>query len=155
MTPRPHPRTLAIGFAGLGLVGALAGCSTGATAGSSSGGSADTSSGTGSSSSATNTSASYKDGTYTEDGDYVSPAGPQSVTVKLTLAADKVTAVTVTGHATDPTAQSYQAQFVSGISGEIVGKDINTLNVSRVAGSSLTSGGFNAALKAIKADALS
>jgi uncharacterized protein with FMN-binding domain len=147
MTPRPLPRTLAIGFAGVGLVGALAGCSSAsATDASTSGG--DSGSGTGS-------SASYKDGTYTEDGDYTSPGGPQSVTVKLTLAGNKVSAVTVTGHASDPTAKSYQAQFVGGISAAVVGKDIDSLNVSRVAGSSLTSGGFNAALKTIKADALS
>jgi uncharacterized protein with FMN-binding domain len=151
MTPRPLPRTLAIGFAGLGLVGALAGCS--AASATDAAGSA----GTGASSATTAapaTSASYKDGTYTEDGKYVSPGGPQSVTVKLTLAGGKVTAVTVTGHATDPTAKSYQAQFVDGISAEVVGKNIDSLKVSRVAGSSLTSGGFNEALTAIKADAL-
>ncbi len=143
MTPRPLPRTLGIGVAGLGLVGALAGCATGSSSASTNG------------DSAANTSASYRDGTYTEDGDYVSPGGPQSVTVKLTLAGDKVTTVTVTGHASDPTAKSYQAQFIGGIAAKVVGKDIDTLKVSRVAGSSLTSGGFNAALKAIKADALS
>jgi len=148
MTPRTL-RPLSLGFAGLGLVGALAGCSA---ADASTSGTTDTSSGSGSS---VDTSASYKDGTYTEDGDYTSPGGPQSVTVKLTLAGDKVTAVTVTGHASDPTAKSYQAQFVDGISAVVVGKDIDALTVSRVAGSSLTSGGFNAALKAIKADALS
>jgi uncharacterized protein with FMN-binding domain len=151
MTPRPLPRTLTIGFAGLGIVGALAGCSSASATDAST-------SGTGTSSGTTagpaTTSASYKDGTYTEDGKYTSPGGPQSVTVKLTLAGDKVTAVTVTGHATDPTAKSYQAQFVDGISAVVVGKDIDALNVSRVAGSSLTSGGFNDALKSIKADAL-
>lgn len=144
------PRTLAVSFAGLGIVGALAGCSTG----TSSGDSADTSNGSGSNDTSSDTSASYKDGTYTEDGGYVSPGGQQSVTVKLTLANDTITAVTVTGHASDPTAKSYQSQFVDGIAAVVVGKDIDTLNVSRVAGSSLTSGGFNAALKAIKADAL-
>jgi uncharacterized protein with FMN-binding domain len=148
MTPRLL-RPISLGFAGLGLVGALAGCSA---ADASTPGPAASSSG---SDSSADTSASYKDGTYTEDGDYTSPGGPQSVTVKLTLAVDKVTAVTVTGHATDPTAKSYQAQFVDGISATVVGKDIDALKVSRVAGSSLTSGGFNAALKAIKADALS
>lgn len=148
MTPRPLPRTLAIGFAGLGLVGVLAGCSSASATDSSAGSS------TGSGSGASAGSGSYKDGTYTEDGKYTSPGGPQSVTVKLTLADNKVTAVTVTGHATDPTAKSYQAQFVDGISSEVVGKNIDSLNISRVAGSSLTSGGFNDALKAIKADAL-
>ena len=153
MTPRPLPRTLSIGFAGLGLVGALAGCSAASATDAATSG--DAGSSTAATAAPATTSASYKDGTYTEDGDYVSPGGPQSVTVKLTLAGDKVTAVTVTGHATDPTAKSYQAQFVDGISAAVVGKDIDALNVSRVAGSSLTSGGFNAALKAIKADALS
>ena len=150
MTPR-LPRTLAIGFAGVGIATALAGCSTGTTDAGANSGSGDTSNSSGS---GTTTSANYKDGTYTEDGDYTSPGGPQSVTVKLTLAGDKVTAVTVTGHATDPTAKGYQSQFVGGISDAVVGKDIDSLKISRVAGSSLTSGGFNAALKAIKADAV-
>lgn len=144
------PRSLVVGVAGFGIATALAGCST---ANTSSVGSASSIAPTaGEANTAANTG-TYKDGTYSEDGSYISPAGKQSVTVKLTLAANKVTAVTVTGHATDPTAKGYQSQFVSGISDVVVGKDIDTLNVSRVAGSSLTSGGFNAALKAIKADA--
>ena len=146
MTRRPLPRRLTIGLAGIGIATALAGCSTGP--GTPGGTSAGSSGGAGS-------TATYKDGTYTQDGSYVSPAGTQSVTVKLTLAANKVTAVTVTGHATDSTAKSYQSQFISGISDVVVGKDINSLSVSRVAGSSLTSGGFNAALTAIKAAATS
>ncbi len=146
MTPRP-PRTLAVAFAGLGIVGALAGCSSGAASANAG---SDTSTG---SNSGSGGSATYKDGTYKADGGYESPAGHQTVTVKLTIAGNKVTAVTVTPNATDPTAMSYQTQFVGGISAEVVGKDINSLNVSHVAGSSLTSGGFNAALKAIKADA--
>jgi uncharacterized protein with FMN-binding domain len=158
-------RTLAIGFAGLGLVGALAGCSTGTSSTGSTGSSGSDTSSSDSSSSAASSAASspatadnaasgsFKDGTYTEDGGYVSPAGAQTVTVRVTLASNKITAVTVTPHATDPTAKGYQAQFVSGISAEVVGKDIDKLNVSRVAGSSLTSGGFNKAIKAIEADA--
>ena len=145
MTQRTS-RTLAIGFAGLGLVGALAGCSTGTTSGSTgsagSGATADNAAG-----------GSFKDGTYTADGSYVSPGGPESITVKLTLASNKVTAVTVTPHANDETASSYQAMFVAGISDEVVGKEIDKLNVSRVAGSSLTSGGFNKAITAIEAQA--
>jgi uncharacterized protein with FMN-binding domain len=143
MTPRPT-RTLAIGFAGLGLVGALAGCAAGTADAAGAG------SGTGNGS---GVSGPYTDGTYTEDGSYLSPAGQQSVTVKVTLAADRVTAITVTPHATDPTAKEYQAMFVQGIAGVVVGKDIDELSVSRVAGSSLTSGGFNKALDAIKTDA--
>jgi uncharacterized protein with FMN-binding domain len=159
MTQRTS-RTLAIGFAGLGLVGALAGCSTGTSGtgstGSSGGDTSSSDSSSAASSPATADNAaggSFKDGTYSEDGNYVSPGGNQSVTVKVTLESGKVTALTVTGHATDPTAKGYQAQFISGIQSEVVGKEIDKLNVSRVAGSSLTSGGFNKAISAIEADA--
>ncbi|HEY4226162.1 MAG TPA: FMN-binding protein [Pseudolysinimonas sp.] len=144
MTPRPT-RTLAIGFAGLGLAGALAGCTTAAVTGDAGGGSGGS-----------NVSAAagpYRDGTYTADGRYLSPAGEQTVTVKVTLADDKITAVTVTPHATDPTAKGYQGLFVQGIAAQVVGKQLDQLNVSRVAGSSLTSGGFNQAIAAIENDA--
>jgi uncharacterized protein with FMN-binding domain len=153
MTPRTS-RTLALGFAGLGLVGALAGCST-ATSTTPTDSTVDSSSSAsdGSGGSAAASSGSFKDGTYTEDGSYLSPAGQQSVTVKVTLADNKITAVTVTPHATDPTAKGYQNMFVQGIAAQVVGKDIDQLNVSRVAGSSLTSGGFNKAITAIEKDA--
>lgn len=143
------PRLLAVGFAGLGLTATLAGCSTPAADGGTSGGDAaigidDTA----------DTSAQYTDGTYTENGAYVSPAGPSEVTVEITLKDDTVTAVTVTPLQTDPTAKGFQTKFADGIADVIVGHDIDTLNVSRVGGSSLTSGGFNDALAKIKAEAL-
>jgi hypothetical protein len=43
--------------------------------------------------------------------------------------------------------------FIGGIADEVVGKDIDEISVSRVAGSSLTSGGFNDAIEQIKAEA--
>ena len=100
------------------------------------------------------TSASYADGDYSAAGDYVAPSGQETVTVTLSLADDAVTAVTVVGDATDPTAQGFQSQFSSGIAAAVVGVDIDLLDVHRVAGSSLTSGGFNAAVATIKAEAL-
>jgi uncharacterized protein with FMN-binding domain len=106
--------------------------------------------------SATGTSdVAYTDGSYTADGDYVAPSGQESITVELTLEDDVVTAVTVTPHATGGTRQAgFQQQFAGGIASEVVGKDIDELKVSRVAGSSLTSSGFNAALDDIKRQAL-
>ncbi|WP_210479150.1 hypothetical protein [Naasia sp. SYSU D00948] len=157
-------RAATVSLAGLGLVGALAGCSgnagamnsdpsgdagtsdsatTGPDAGSSDGGSSDSGSSDG----------GYADGSYTEDGSYQSPGGEESITVSITLQDDVVTDVTVTPHATSGNAKQYQTQFASGIADQVVGKDIDSLNVSRVAGSSLTSGGFNDALEKIKADA--
>jgi uncharacterized protein with FMN-binding domain len=97
---------------------------------------------------------SYADGTYTADGSYQAPSGTESITVELTLADDVVTDITVTPQASDPTAKGMQANFAGGIADQVVGQDIDQLNVSRVSGSSLTSGGFKIAIAAIKEDAL-
>lgn len=142
-------RLLALGFASLGAAAALAGCATTPGTGTdSTGGGSDSSVDTGA-----DTSAEYTDGTYEATGDYVSPAGPSQVTVEITLADDVVTSVTVTPLATDPTSKGFQTQFADGIAAAIEGQDIDTLNVSRVGGSSLTSGGFNDAVEQIKSEA--
>jgi uncharacterized protein with FMN-binding domain len=138
MSPQSS-RVLAAAFAGLGIAGALAGCAPLSGAGGAGGGTVDE---------------SYSDGTYTADGSYQAPSGTESITVELTLADDKVTDITVTPHATDPTASGMQANFASGIADQVVGQDIDTLNITRVSGSSLTSGGFKIAIAAIKEDAL-
>jgi uncharacterized protein with FMN-binding domain len=97
---------------------------------------------------------SYADGSYSADGDYVAPSGRESISVDVTLEGGTVSAVTVTPHATRGTRQSeFQKQFADNIASEVVGKNIDELNVSRVAGSSLTSSGFNAALDEIKQQA--
>lgn len=142
MTTTTAPRLTALGFAGLGIATALAGCTT-ATAGNDPGTTVDV-----------DTSAEYADGTYTAEGDYVSPAGPSKVTVEVTLTDDIVTAVTVTPLSTDSTAKGFQTQFAEGISAVVEGQDIDALSVSRVGGSSLTSGGFKDAIEKIKAEAL-
>ena len=141
-------RTAIATFTGLSAVVALAGCSSAA---------ADDSSGTTAQSqtSTSDSSATYKDGTYTEQGQYSSPGGQETISVKLTLKSNVVTAVTVTTVKADPTATSYEQLFEAGISKVVVGQKLNSLNVSRVGGSSLTSQGFNAAVAAIKADAKS
>lgn len=134
-------------LAGLALAGSLAACSspagenTGNTGGGDAGGSTGTNGG------------GYADGTYTATGQYQAPSGTESVEVTVTLEDEIITDVQVVGHATDPEAKQHQAEFISGIANEVVGKDIDELQVSRVAGSSLTSGGFNAAIETIKADA--
>jgi hypothetical protein len=61
--------------------------------------------------------------------------------------------VEVVGNATDPTAQQHQGEFIGGIAGVVVGKAIDEIKVSKVSGSSLTSGGFNKAIEEIKAEA--
>jgi uncharacterized protein with FMN-binding domain len=106
------------------------------------------------SSTATSSSASsFKDGSYTATGTYDSPGGPQSIDVKVTLAGGVITDTSVTQHPTDDEASGYQSQFVSGYKSQVVGKKITDVNLSRVAGSSLTPIGFNSALDSIKSEA--
>lgn len=95
----------------------------------------------------------YEDGTYTQTGTYQSPAGQEEVGVSLTLAADVVTAVEVEPMPDNPTTEMYQGRFAGGISEAIVGKKLDELSVDKVAGSSLTSGGFNDATGKIKSEA--
>lgn len=135
--PRPLPRVLAASLVGAGLVGAVAGCAAAATT---TGGTAADSAG-----------ASYQDGSYAGSGDYQSPGGQESIDVKVTLKDDKVTRITVTPQASSGNAKLYQTAFASGISDKVVGRRIDQLtDVTRVSGSSLTSGGFQKAIEQIQ-----
>ncbi len=97
--------------------------------------------------------ASYAAGTYEAEGSYTNPGGISTVGVEITLAdGGTVEDVTVTPQASG-TSEQFQEKFAGGIAEEIVGRRIDELDVSKVAGSSLTSGGFNEALEQIKADA--
>jgi uncharacterized protein with FMN-binding domain len=162
MLSKARTRTALLAFTGVSFVGVLAGCASttstgsgsGSTSGSDSSPSTSTSATTGTGSAAGSSSGStYKDGTYTEQGTYSSPGGQELISVKLTIASDAVKAVTVKTVKADPTATQYEAQFEGGISAAIVGKKIDDLNVTQVAGSSLTSQGFDDALTKIKSDA--
>lgn len=92
-------------------------------------------------------------GTWTETGEYQTPGGRESVTVTLSAKDGVVTAVEVTGSGGSPNSQQYQSAFISGISAEVVGKQLSTLDVGAVSGSSLTGQGFDAAVEKIRADA--
>ena len=149
-----HPsKSAAALIAGLALAGSLAACSsptatdTGTNTGTDTGTETDTGDDTG-----TETGA-YTDGTYEASGDYQAPSGTESVDVTVTLEGGVITDVQVVGAATDPQAQIHQGEFIGGIAGEVVGKSIDEIQVSKVSGSSLTSGGFNKAIDAIKAEA--
>ncbi|GAA3670562.1 FMN-binding protein [Microbacterium marinilacus] len=163
-------RSIRSGAALAGVMGVLvlAGCGTTATAesaedststdtGTSTEQSTDTST-TDSTDTSTETStddgtSDYTDGTYTADGSYQTPQSVETVTVTVTLEDDIVTDVEVSGDPQASESQQYQSQFIDGIAAEVVGVDIDDLSVDRVAGSSLTSGGFNSAIEQIKQDA--
>jgi uncharacterized protein with FMN-binding domain len=146
------------GMAGLSLAGTVAGCAPSAqqpAAQETQPAATSASAAPGSSSSAlAESGGGYKDGTYSADGSYRSPNGTETVGVQLTLANGTVSAVEITEHPSNPNTRKFQGQFASGIAEQVVGKSLDEIKVSKVAGSSLTSGGFNQAVEEIKAQAL-
>jgi uncharacterized protein with FMN-binding domain len=98
-------------------------------------------------------SGTYKDGEYEAEASYVNPGGESTVKVDLTIADNAISAVEVTPMATNGESRQYQAKFAGGIADVVIGKSLDELNVSKVAGSSLTAQGFNQAVDDIKADA--
>lgn len=95
-------------------------------------------------------SKTYKDGEYAATGTYTSPGGQESVTVHVTVKDNVVTDTSLDQHANNPDTQEYQADFASGYKQLVVGKPLDSIRLSHVSGSSLTSQGFNAALDRIK-----
>lgn len=136
MNAAPRTQNVITALVGLSLVGAAAGCSP-----SDDGPVFDT-------------SAEYADGNYSATGSYQSPGGRERIDLELTLENDIITALAVHPHGLSPTAIEFETAFAEGVVVEVVGKDIDTLDVRRVGGSSLTSGGFRRALEDIKKDAL-
>ena len=107
------------------------------------------------SSSTTSEASSYIDGTYTATGSYSTPGGTESVTVKVTLEKDTVTNIDTSGSARGGNSAQYQSAFLANYKTQVIGKSIDKVSLSRVAGSSLTSNGFNTAIEDIKNDARS
>jgi uncharacterized protein with FMN-binding domain len=112
-----------------------------------------TGSGSSDTSTSTNSSSLYKDGTYTQSGRYISPGGAESIDVSVTIANNIITSAEVKGNASRGDAKAYQSDFIAGYKSSVVGKEVDSVSLSRVAGASLTSNGFNTALDAIKEDA--
>lgn len=148
------PRPVRLGVATLGIAGALTlvGCSSPGAATTEP---ADTDAGasTAPDSGSASAGGAYADGTYTAEGSYATPESVETIEVTVTLADDVITDVEVTGDPQKSESEEYQGRFIGGIADVVVGQDIDEISVSRVAGSSLTSGGFNQAIEAIKAEA--
>ena len=142
-------KNAAVALAAFALLGTVAGCSSAAdpATGSDSGTTTETDTNSGTA------SGTYTDGTYDASATYQSPNGTESIDVELTLAGNIITAVTVTGNGESPDSQRYQGEFENGIADVVVGKNIDEISVDKVAGSSLTSGGFNDAIETIKSEA--
>lgn len=112
-----------------------------------------TASSAGSAAGAASNTSGYKDGTYTAVGSYRTPESTEEITVTLTLQDGVITDTSAAISARAPESRRFQNEFVSNYKQYVVGKNIDTLSLSQVSGSSLTSGGFNEAVAQIKLQA--
>lgn len=97
---------------------------------------------------------SYNDGSYTATGTYSYHSGTESIEVTLTLESGVITEAQVVSQAVAPTSKTMQADFIANYESEVIGKNIDEVNVGKVSGSSLTGIGFNAAVEDIKTQAV-
>jgi len=74
----------------------------------------------------------------------------ESISVSLTLNSSIITEVTTVHSKNDGKSRMYQTAFESEIQPHVVGKDINTLNITRIAGASFTTDAFLQAVQKIK-----
>jgi len=95
----------------------------------------------------------YKDGTYSKIGKYVSPAGDEQVSVKVTLKDSVITEVEFEADSPIPASKRYQGLFKNGYKDFVIGKKIDEVKLDKISGSSLTPKGFNAAIEEIKVEA--
>jgi uncharacterized protein with FMN-binding domain len=97
----------------------------------------------------------YKDGTYSATGNYISPGGAETISVTLTLKDGIVTAAEVVPQATRPISVTLQNDFAANYKVQVIGKNIEGLQLGKISGSSLTPKGFNNALEQIRTQAKS
>jgi uncharacterized protein with FMN-binding domain len=95
----------------------------------------------------------YKDGTYSATGSYISPGGDEKLGVTVTLKNDIITSASVTPAPVSPEGRRFQQIFAQNFQPLVVGKDISSVHLTDVSGSSLTPGGFNDALTQIEQQA--
>lgn len=100
------------------------------------------------------TTGKYSDGTYTTTQAYHSPGGNEQFGLSVTLANGVITGATFTPMPVSPVGKMKQAGFAAAFQAQVVGKNIDDVSIGVLAGASLTSAGFMAALQTIKAKAM-
>ena len=96
---------------------------------------------------------SYKDGNYTAKGDYYTPGGRGTIALNITIKANVITDASIEMGAAGGVSIQYQDAFNAAYKDSVVSKNVNNVSLSRVAGASLTTDGFNTVLEQIKSDA--
>jgi hypothetical protein len=90
------------------------------------------------------------DGTYSLVQTYTVPEGnKESINISLVIKDGLVSSIKNSGNATNSESARYQSRFEFAIKDAIIGKKIETLNLSSVGGASLTTNAFNKSLAAI------
>lgn len=94
----------------------------------------------------------YRNGLYSTEVNYRTPAGMYKMDVSLTLSNDTITNSNISFD-TAASKSDYSGDFAGGYENEVIGKDLDTVDLSRVGGASLTSKAFNSAIATIKTKA--
>lgn len=87
--------------------------------------------------------------TYSTSVSYEVPNGTQSMSVTLILENGIIISANTTHSMTGKSA-SYQKNFQSSYQNQVIGKNINNINLSRVGGASITTNAFNQAIYSIR-----
>jgi len=82
--------------------------------------------------------------------DYFPEGRSESITVSLIISNSTISEMTVKNSMNDGKSRQYQLAFESEIQSLVVGKDVKSLNLSRVAGASITTDAFMQAVDKIK-----
>ena len=98
---------------------------------------------------------SYKNGSYTAVGGYISPGGQEEIGVSLILKDGVISEITVEPKATRPMSMKMQGMFSGNYKPMVIGKNIDEVTLDKVSGSSLSPKGFNDAITKIKEQAKS
>lgn len=95
----------------------------------------------------------YNDGDYTVTASYFTPKRQEhTMDITLTVKDDTVTEASITYDGGAP-ASPHHTRFDGGYRGEVVGKKLDDIALSRVGGASLTTNSFNEGLAELKAEA--
>lgn len=110
---------------------------------------------TATSSTTTATETAYKDGVYTAAVNYNAPDRmSHPVTLHLTIVKDIVTASDISfGTEAVGATADFQKKFTAAYKTQVIGKSLDSINLARVGGASLTSNAFNEAKAKVAAEA--
>jgi len=95
----------------------------------------------------------FTNGTYSGSAQYETPESIEGIRVSLTISNGVVTDASVSNSEGGGTSRRYQGAFASTYRSYVIGKSLSSLQLYRVAGASLTTAGFNAAVDQIRSEA--